>query len=137
MWKNSQVEYKLLPAPDFEPVPFHAIKEGVSFLYRRLHAGKNVYIHCKAGRGRSVTIVIAYLMQYHQLSYEEAYLKVLRARRQINLNHSQQAAVIGYSIDYEQRNPSPMTLRCRTRSLSGGLVDIFRVSPTSKDFFDN
>jgi protein-tyrosine phosphatase len=33
---------------------------------------KNVYVHCKAGRGRSVAVVLAYLVKWQGLSAEEA-----------------------------------------------------------------
>ncbi|CAL4949746.1 unnamed protein product [Urochloa decumbens] len=43
-------------------------------------SGGNVLLHCFAGRSRSVTIVVAYLMKKHQMSLESA-LSLVRSKR--------------------------------------------------------
>lgn len=40
-----------------------ALREGVDFIERQLSLG-SVYVHCKAGKGRSVLMVMAWLMKY-------------------------------------------------------------------------
>jgi atypical dual specificity phosphatase len=54
--------------------------QGVAFM--RLHAlrGESVYVHCKAGRGRSTTLVLCYLTLYGGLSPEAADAKIRRVR---------------------------------------------------------
>jgi dual specificity phosphatase 12 len=38
------------------------------------------------GKSRSATIVIAYLMRKHRISYEEAFARVRQRRKEISLN---------------------------------------------------
>lgn len=40
------------------------INQAVDFIHRNASSGKVTYIHCKAGRGRSTTIVLCYLVKY-------------------------------------------------------------------------
>ena len=50
-------------------------------------------MHCKAGRGRSTTLVLCYLIRQMQMSPEEAYAFVQAKRPQVCLAEGQWAAV--------------------------------------------
>lgn len=52
------------------------------FIAEQRRAGRQVYVHCQAGQNRSATAVVAYLMQAHGWSPEEA-LAFVQARRPI------------------------------------------------------
>ncbi|CAL4956467.1 unnamed protein product [Urochloa decumbens] len=54
--------------------------ECFSFIDEGISSGGNVLVHCFAGRSRSVTIVVAYLMKKHQMSLESA-LSLVRSKR--------------------------------------------------------
>lgn len=51
------------------------------------------YVHCKAGRGRSTTLVICYLIRQMRMSPEDAYAFVRTKRPQVGLAEGQWAAV--------------------------------------------
>lgn len=52
-----------LPFRDFSEIPdLEKIDKGVEFIHANREEG--VYIHCKAGRARSATVVICYLLKY-------------------------------------------------------------------------
>jgi protein-tyrosine phosphatase len=51
-----------------------------------LQSGGRVFVHCFAGVSRSATIVIAYLMKEHGLSFNSAIKFVKSKRPQINPN---------------------------------------------------
>ena len=47
---------------DFTAPTLEDIARGLAFMQRNIAAGKKVYVHCKAGRGRSATVVACYLI---------------------------------------------------------------------------
>ncbi len=56
-------------------------------------AGEVTYVHCKAGRGRSTTLVICYLVRELGMSPQEAYAFVRQKRPQVCLADGQWNAV--------------------------------------------
>ena len=74
------------------------IENVIDFLEACREKGKKVLVHCMLGKSRSVTVIIAYLMKYHKMSYKEAYT-LLKAARPIilpNLNFSRQLKLREY-----------------------------------------
>jgi atypical dual specificity phosphatase len=81
---RSQAEYRGLgcasveevvriPVPDMTVPPLADLERAADALRVWIEErGKNVYVHCKAGRGRSVAVVLAYLVKHQRLSAEEA-----------------------------------------------------------------
>ena len=53
--------------PDFEKVPAQIIQDAVQEVHSKLQTG-NVYLHCKAGYGRSAVVAVCYMMSV--LKYE-------------------------------------------------------------------
>lgn len=101
-WEANGIVVKHIQAVDFLPLKAEEIQEGVEYLAQKIQEGHLVYVHCKAGRGRSATIVICYLMQYEGLTFEEAYRFVKEQRPHINLNDQQRQAI----LDYFPNDPS-------------------------------
>ena len=56
--------------------------QAVDFIKEGIERGGGVLVHCFAGRSRSVSCAMAYLMQERQMSCENAY-KLIRSRRAI------------------------------------------------------
>lgn len=52
----------------------------IAFMKDAIKRGGGVLVHCYAGVSRSATVVIAYLMQEYELSFEEAFSKASKAR---------------------------------------------------------
>ena len=46
--------------------------------------GGKVYVHCKAGRGRSATVVMGYLMKRYDLTPQEAQQRLVKVRPHVN-----------------------------------------------------
>nr|CAB3495252.1 unnamed protein product [Digitaria exilis] len=59
-------------------------------------SGKLTYVHCKAGRGRSTTVVICYLVQYKNMTPAEAYEHVRLRRPRVLLASAQWKAVLEF-----------------------------------------
>jgi predicted protein tyrosine phosphatase len=57
------------------------------FIHECIDRGENVLVHCVAGKSRSATVVIYYLMKRFGMSFDEAYRHVQSVRPVIGLNH--------------------------------------------------
>lgn len=77
-----------IPTIDFTHPALKDIECAVEFMNRQIAEGTSVYVHCKAGRGRSATIVICWLIQNKQISAASAQQWIERIRPQVNkLSH--------------------------------------------------
>ncbi|MFV1965290.1 MAG: dual specificity protein phosphatase family protein, partial [Pirellulaceae bacterium] len=47
---------------DFASPSLADLQQGVAFIEEHAHSNQTVYIHCKAGRGRSATMVLCWLV---------------------------------------------------------------------------
>ncbi|KAJ7969511.1 Dual specificity phosphatase [Quillaja saponaria] len=100
------IDHLVIPTRDYLFAPsFADINRAVEFIHKNATCGKTTYVHCKAGRGRSTTIVLCYLVKYKQMTPAEA-LEYVRSRRpRVLLAPSQWKAV----LDYSKIRPSPTT----------------------------
>lgn len=95
-WKEVGLDVEHIKAIDFNPLKREEIGAGVAFLYTAYRKGQCVYVHCKAGRGRSATILVAFLMEHEHLSLNDAISRLKDQRPEINLNVYQQRALTSY-----------------------------------------
>ncbi|XP_023095603.2 phosphatidylglycerophosphatase and protein-tyrosine phosphatase 1 [Felis catus] len=89
-WKNVGVEQLRLSTVDMTGVPTLAdLQKGVRFALKYQSLGQCVYVHCKAGRSRSATMVAAYLIQVYNWSPEEAVRAITKIRSHIHIRSGQ------------------------------------------------
>ena len=69
-----------LPTTDFEPPTLEHTLAALALIEEAAQRGESVYVHCKAGRGRSVCIVLAHLVMHHRMSPVEAEAFLLTKR---------------------------------------------------------
>lgn len=97
--KDKQIEQRTYPTKDMTAPSFIDLLRAVRDLEKRdAHNHQVVLVHCKAGRGRSATVVAAYLLHViHKsgkattLNQVEAYL--VTHRKQVRLHEVQKKAV--------------------------------------------
>ena len=78
------IEQMRMPTIDFTHPEYGDVCRTVDFIEENVNAGKSVYIHCKAGRGRSATVAICWLMKSKQISAEEAQRWLTEKRSHVN-----------------------------------------------------
>lgn len=109
-WEDAHIEQILVETSDFSTPSKVCLKRAVAEIRAGILAGKNVYVHCKAGRGRSATAIICYLLEYEMVStsigmdeVESAIRYVKNIRSQISLNENHKRAVIDYFSPHPER----------------------------------
>ena len=79
-YEECQIEQLWIPTIDFTPPSLEDVCKGVRFIEQQSAGGGKVYVHCKAGRGRSATVALCWLMVAHDMTVDEAQQR-LRERR--------------------------------------------------------
>jgi len=86
-WEGPVREYEAqgmrlrrIPVIDFTPPSLHDIEEAADFLHQVVEGGGTAYVHCKAGRGRSASVVMGYLIKYRGLTPAQAQRALIDAR---------------------------------------------------------
>ncbi|XP_061467009.1 phosphatidylglycerophosphatase and protein-tyrosine phosphatase 1 [Rhineura floridana] len=89
-WAAMGVEQLRLSTVDLTGVPsLENLHKGVEFVLKHREHGNSVYVHCKAGRFRSATMVAAYLIQLHQWTPQEAIKAISKIRPHIIIRQKQ------------------------------------------------
>lgn len=83
-WREKGVSCLQLPTPDFSDLHNDTIEEAIAFIDWNVKRKRNIYIHCKAGRGRSAVVLAGYLMRCQGMSVEQAISLIKQCRPQIN-----------------------------------------------------
>lgn len=98
-WTKSNVNFLQLQTQDiFETPSQEKLRVGVDFILSRKE-GESVYVHCKAGRTRSATLVCCYLMKKNQWTPEQAYELLAMRRPQLALHKPQWTALRRFHED--------------------------------------
>ncbi|KAJ0591487.1 putative phosphoric monoester hydrolase [Helianthus annuus] len=81
LFQAHDIDHLVIPTRDYLFAPsFIDIDRAVNFIHRNASSCKTTYVHCKAGRGRSTTIVLCYLVEYKHMTPASA-LEYVRSRR--------------------------------------------------------
>ncbi|XP_012380384.2 phosphatidylglycerophosphatase and protein-tyrosine phosphatase 1 [Dasypus novemcinctus] len=89
-WRKVGVEQLRLSTIDMTGIPtLTDLQKGVQFALKYRSLGQCVYVHCKAGRSRSATMVAAYLIQVNKWSPEEAIRAITKIRSHIHVRSGQ------------------------------------------------
>lgn len=104
LWNDNNVKFLQLQTQDiFESPSQDKLKLGVDFI-SSFHDPQSVYVHCKAGRTRSATLVCCYLMKRYNWTPEEAYKLLAQRRPQLALHKPQWEALrLFYELNVKTR----------------------------------
>ncbi len=95
-YRQHHIEQLWLPTVDFNPPSIEHVREGVEFIERHVQRGGKIYIHCKAGRARSATVAICYLIRYRNMSPQRAQAHLLACRPHVHPTLDQREVVKQY-----------------------------------------
>ncbi|KAK9275115.1 hypothetical protein L1049_022374 [Liquidambar formosana] len=91
------IDHLVIPTRDYCFAPsLSDICHAVDFIHKNASCGITTYVHCKAGRGCSTTVVMCYLVQHKQMTPDAAYEYVRSIRPMVHLASSQWQAVQEY-----------------------------------------
>ncbi|KAM0845841.1 hypothetical protein ACQ4PT_056080 [Festuca glaucescens] len=98
MYQSRGIDHLVIPTRDYMFAPSLVdINQAIDFIHRNTSCGRMTYIHCKAGRGRSTTIVLCYLVKYKNMTPTAAFEYVRSKRARVLLTHSQWKVVQEFS----------------------------------------
>jgi atypical dual specificity phosphatase len=103
LYARAGVAQLYLPTIDWDIPTLEACLAGAKFIKEAADAGETVYVHCKAGRGRSTCIVLAYLCLYCGMTPKQAHALVKSHRSHISSKYG-----------------APAILECARIGASGG-----------------
>ena len=86
-----------IPTVDFMPPSLEDIEKAVGFMHETVGKGHQIYVHCKAGRGRSATVVLCWLVAKAGMTVEEAQAHLLKCRAHVNPRLYRRKVVIEFS----------------------------------------
>ncbi|OMP00717.1 hypothetical protein COLO4_12426 [Corchorus olitorius] len=102
------IDHLVIPTRDYLFAPsFADICLAVDFIHENASLGKTTYVHCKAGRGRSTTIVLCYLVEHRHMTPDAAYEYVRSIRPRVLLASAQRQAVEDYYLHKVKNNGTP------------------------------
>lgn len=95
-YADAGIEQLRIPTTDFTHPRLADIQQAVEFVQSHVEKQQTVYIHCKAGRARSATVAMCWLLKYRAMTLDQAQSHLLRHRSHINPRLTQRPVVIEY-----------------------------------------
>lgn len=95
-YRRAGIEQCGIPTVDFTAPSLEDVERAVSFMQRHIAEGRRVYVHCKAGRARSGTVVLCYLVAARGLTPEQAQQQILQRRPHANPRLAQRPVVLEF-----------------------------------------
>ena len=80
-YDQHNIEYISFKVPDAMTPDPDTIHQGAIWIRDQIAAGRSVLVHCAKGRGRSATLVVAYLMLEEDLDLEESVDRLEASRK--------------------------------------------------------
>lgn len=82
-----QEDWIQIRSPDYQPVKDGLIDKGADWINDHINKGKDVLVHCKSGKGRSATLMAAYLIKYKGLNPVQAIAWIKAQRGFVSIAH--------------------------------------------------
>ncbi|KAI9267067.1 protein-tyrosine phosphatase-like protein [Helicostylum pulchrum] len=89
LYKELNITQIRLETPDFCIPSLDSIESGINQIVtlKQQLPKSSIYLHCKAGRGRSAAIAICYLLRTYQLDLSQSQQILLKKRHQVSYTY--------------------------------------------------
>ncbi|MCR4344601.1 MAG: dual specificity protein phosphatase family protein [Candidatus Scalindua sp.] len=84
LYKAEHITQLHLPTTDFRSPLIKDIEKGINFIEEHRANGSSVYVHCKAGKGRSATLILCWLIAVKGMTPEDAQEYILQRRPHVS-----------------------------------------------------
>lgn len=105
-YQNHGIEQLHIPTIDFTHPKIEDVERAVEFIQDHVQRDGTVYIHCKAGRARSATVAMCWLMKYRGMTAAEAQKTLLGCRAHVNPRIYLRPVVIDFATRQQIANPT-------------------------------
>ncbi|MCA9177373.1 MAG: dual specificity protein phosphatase family protein [Planctomycetales bacterium] len=105
-YRRHGIRHLRVPTVDFAPPTLEHIDASLALMRETAAAGHSTYVHCKAGRGRSATVVMCWLIEQHGMTPAEAQRQLEAIRPHVNHQLDQRSVVREFYQRHLQRQGS-------------------------------
>jgi atypical dual specificity phosphatase len=91
------IEQFYMPTIDFTHPSLEDVTGAVEFIEGKVGQNETVYIHCKAGRARSATVALCWLMKAKGMSMDQGQTHLLESRPHVNARLTSRPVVQEFS----------------------------------------
>jgi hypothetical protein len=84
-WADLGVAHHWVEARDHYPLQLAEMDRAADWIHEQIQAGKNVFVHCRAGLGRSAMAIAAYLVKYTNLPIENICVGIKNSRKRSSI----------------------------------------------------
>ena len=102
LYSQNDIDYLKLKVLDVMVPSAEQLDQGTTFIHQHVEAGDKLLIHCAKGRGRSATMMAAYLMRYEDMSFDEARQMMVSKRSLVNIQGRHQRVLDEWIKQYRR-----------------------------------
>ncbi|HEX6384582.1 MAG TPA: dual specificity protein phosphatase family protein [Anaerolineae bacterium] len=126
LYRSHGISYLQLKVWDILVPPIEILNEGVAFIHKQVQAGNIILIHCAKGRGRSATLLAAYLLRHGGFDTFEEVNEFLRSKRplvKLETRHRQRLLEWLAQYEYQETEASEQPVAPRNEADNDGQPD--------------
>ena len=117
-FEENGIAHRQYHVPDVTVPDEGVLTDAVDWMAARIHEGRVVLIHCAKGRGRSATVLAAYLMDEEGMTFEQVDELLTRKRPLVKLQDRHREVLESWIAKRRAETPR----RSRGRSRPGGIM---------------